>query len=280
MQPVIHESLRPPAKEETTQTAGRKSNKRAKALKEAAEAKAAALEAGQDGMLGDDEDGVAEGLEDPEADLMEDVKDPLHGVDGTARLEEQGDQLVEEASQSTAASTPVASKKRKRMTKKEKEELEAEAANGATGANGATAPLSTPVKKKRMTKKEREALAAATGAQVVNGSDDIKDGNFPAAPPPAKKKRLTKKQKEALEKEEQERDAGTMVKAEDSTRDGSTTMDTTDTPASEHFSSLPQVSMDVDSKVESEVDNDETESAPPDAIKSGEPTDAAALGQA
>lgn len=206
LHPTIHDSLRPPALEETTQTAGRKGNKRAKALRDKAKAEAEAAEGGE-------AEGEGEGLEDPEADVFEDVKDEAGGLDGTARLEGQGEQVM---------APPSASKKRKRMTKKEKEAMEAAAAAGNQGAGdkvkdegegvdpdaAAATPSSPPPPKKkakRMTKKEKEALATASGAQDVQVGDGLGSATgdatptatTPAAAPAPKKKRMTKKQKEA-----------------------------------------------------------------------------------
>ncbi|ORY73221.1 UV-endonuclease UvdE-domain-containing protein [Leucosporidium creatinivorum] len=161
LKPTIHDDLRPPALEETKQTAGRKS-RTPKKKKDTASAAA-------------DEEGAGEGMEDPEAVLEE----------GAPRIEDEGEVAVDYPSLEGEVKPPQKQRK-KRMTKKEKEALETaakEAAELEKGLEEGKMDVDDEMKKIRSEGKEvqmekekveRPALAPrrSTRSSVVAGGEE------------------------------------------------------------------------------------------------------------
>ncbi|GAA5998629.1 uncharacterized protein JCM10292_007113 [Rhodotorula paludigena] len=166
LHPVIHEDLRPPALEETKQTAGRKSHKPKKGKKGAA-----TDEDGTDGTAGTATDGTAgEGDE-------EQTEQVVHAlVDGEMPLPEGKD------AEGQAYDPPLKEKKKRTPRKKVAEQVKEE--DGAA-ADGAT----SPAKKRGGAGTKRKSKAAEETAHL-DGEGVEADG---VEPPAAKKARTPKK---------------------------------------------------------------------------------------
>lgn len=181
LKPTIHDSLRPPALEETKQTAGRKSRTPKKKPK-------------------------TEGSDEEIDELEHDEEE------GGERIEGEGETVVEDLK---PARKKRMTKKEKEALEKEalaaaelQKEEQGEDVKMEQDTTSAPTPSNSQPKKKRMTKKEKEALAALAGAETVDtAAEDVKmeedvkkDPDSALTPVKSRpvKKRMTKKEKEAL----------------------------------------------------------------------------------
>ncbi|GAA5992094.1 hypothetical protein JCM5350_006344 [Sporobolomyces pararoseus] len=176
LKPVFHDSLRPPALEETTQTAGRKSNKKKTPKK---------------GVKDEDEDTATDGTVPSSplnGDALEEVKKEDNMLEhGVAPLPEgvnaEGQAIVQPAegkgkgkgkgkgNASTAASTTTTPKKKAATPRKRKvKEENGGDENGENGVEGGEEEKAKPAKKPRTRtpkKKAEETVVAAVSAEVT-----------------------------------------------------------------------------------------------------------------